>query len=239
MNIIWVTETQDSDLDGIQDDQGFTDLLTAEGHTVDVRLDYWSELDLEPNKVDELNAADLVIVSRSVSSGNFDESDEPALWNSVTAPMIQMSTYLVRANRWLWVNTNDVNDVDALLMAVDTSHPVFDGVTLEMGTIVIAYDNTVSGGLTTFPSTIDVGNGTLIAQTFGIDCAAIVEWDAGVEMYPGLGAIAGGPRMFFACGSHEEDAAGVDVGPQGGYNLTADGELMFRNAVNYMLSAGQ
>jgi len=70
-----------------------------------------------------------------------------------------------------------------------------------------------------------------------MDCAAIVEWDAGVEMYPG-GAIVGGPRMLFAAGSHEQDAAGVDVGPQGGYNLTAEGKQMFLNAINYMVSAG-
>jgi len=234
-NIIWVTTTRDVDADGVQDDQGFIDLLTAEGHNLDVRLDYWNELDLEPNKVDELNAADLVIVSRSTSSGDHDDGDEPALWNSVTSPMILTTAYLVRTSKWVWMETDDVTQVDAILMALDTSHPVFDGVTFEADNIVIAYDNTVSAGLTSFPATIDVGNGTLIAQPLGIDSAAIVEWDAGVEMYPGSGAVAGGPRMFLACGSHEKDAGGVVVGPHGAYNLTADGEQMLRNAIAYML----
>ena len=179
----------------------------------------------------------LVIVSRSVSSGDHDDGDEPALWNSVTSPMILTTAYIVRSSKWVWMETDDVSQVDAILMALDTTHPVFDGVTFEADNIVIAYDNTVSAGLTSFPATIDVGNGTLIAQTLSVDSAAIVEWDAGVEMYPGSGAVAGGPRMFLACGSHEKDAGGVVVGPQGAYNLTADGAIMFRNAIAYMLPA--
>ena len=39
--------------------------IRIHGRTVDARIHYWSELDLEPTKVDELNAPDLVSVSRS------------------------------------------------------------------------------------------------------------------------------------------------------------------------------
>jgi hypothetical protein len=231
-NIVWVTETVDDDADGIQDDQAWIDWLAAEGHTVDVRRDYWLELD--PNKVDELNAADLVIVSRGATSGGYDEGDEPALWNSVTSPLITLNCYLTRTNRWLWMDTTATEHADDILMAVDTTHPVFDGVTFEMGSMVIFLDNTVGTGLATFVGSTDVGNGTLIAQRLSADQAWIAEWPAGVEFFAGSGQIAGGPRMLFVAGTQEGDIAVVS-NPQGAWNLTADGEIMFRNAINYML----
>jgi hypothetical protein len=228
-NIAWVTETVDDDADGIQDDQAWIDWLEAEGHTVDVRRDYWLELD--PNKVDELNAADLVIVSRGATSGGYDEGDEPALWNSVTSPLITLNCYLTRTNRWLWMDTTATEHADDILMAVDTTHPVFDGVTFEMGNMVIFLDNTVGTGLATFVGSTDVGNGTLIAQRLSADQAWIAEWAAGVEYFAGSGQIAGGPRMLFVAGTQEGD----QLNPQGAWNLTAEGEIMFRNAIAYML----
>jgi hypothetical protein len=137
------------------------------------------------------------------------------------------------------MNNSEFVNADDILMATDASHPVFDGVELIDGMMVLAYDNTVSGGCVTFAGTTDVGNGTLIAQGVGGDYTAIAEWEAGVEMFPG-GAIAGGPRMLFIAGSWEKDCAGVaTVGPQGGYNLLADGKKMYLNAISYMASAGQ
>jgi len=119
-------------------------------------------------------------------------------------------------------------------MALDTTHPVFDGVTFEMGNMVVFLDNTVGTGLSTFVVGTDVGNGTLIAQTLGNDWAWIAEWAAGVEFYAGSGHTAGGPRMLFVAGTEEI----VGTTPQGAWNLTAEGEKVFRNAINYMLSAG-
>jgi len=79
--IIWVTETRDTDSDGIQDDQAFIDLLEAEGHTVDAQLGYWMSLD--GAKVAALNNADLIVVSRACHSGNYDETGEALEWNAV------------------------------------------------------------------------------------------------------------------------------------------------------------
>jgi hypothetical protein len=234
-NIIWVAITQDHDEDGVQDDLAWIDWLEAEGHTVDVRLDYWGQLDLEPNKVDELNAADLIIFSRTTSSGHHDEGDEPALWNSVTTPIMLMNAYLVRTNRWLWMNTGSVEDADDILMALDPTHPLFDGVNFEMGNMLIFLDNTVGNGQATFPVGTDVGNGTLIAQRLSADQAWIAEWPAGVEFYAGSGQIAGGRRMLFVAGAMEVD--GPPPTTYGGWNLTAEGEKVFRNAINYLVPA--
>ncbi|MHC4500734.1 MAG: LamG-like jellyroll fold domain-containing protein, partial [Planctomycetota bacterium] len=235
-NITWVTSTRDYDLDGVQDDQGWIDWLTAEGHTVDVRIDYWNYLDLEPNKVDELNAADLVIISRSVGSGAHDDGNEPTLWNSVTTPLITMNCFLARSLRWRWMDTTTYAIGDYIMLVSDTSHPVFDGVTFEGDNMVICLDNTVGSGTSTFVGGIDVGNGTLIAQTLGPNLAWIAEWSTGVEFYAGSGQTAGGRRMLFTAGTQEQRAPDP-LSAWGAFNLTAEGEQMFRNAIAYMLPA--
>ncbi|MFZ2145748.1 MAG: PA14 domain-containing protein [Sedimentisphaerales bacterium] len=229
-NIVWVTVTSDDDADGAQDDQAWIDWLEAEGHNVDARIDYWTELDA--SKVDELNAADLVIVSRSTHSSDFSNGDEPTLWNSVTSPLILMNAYIARSGKWQWMNTTSLADADDILLALDTTHPLFDGVSFEMDNMVIFLDNTVGSGLTTFIGSIDVGNGTLIAQRSSADQAWIAEWAAGVEFYAGSGQIAGGPRMFFAAGTMETADPPT---PQGAWNLTADGEKILHNAIKMML----
>ncbi len=231
-NIVWVTVTSDDAADGAQDDQAWIDWLEAEGHNVDARLDYWTELDA--SKVDELNAADLVIVSRSTHSGDFTNDDETTLWNSVTSPLILMNVYIVRSSRWMWMDTTSQEDADDIIVASDPAHPLFDGVSFEEDNLVIFLDNSVGSGMNTFTGSNDVGNGTLIAQRLSADQACIAEWEAGVEFYAGSGQTAGGPRMLFAAGTMETADPPT---PQGAWNLTADGEIMFRNAVNMMLPA--
>jgi len=80
-----------------------------------------------------------------------------------------------------------------------------------------------------FANSTDVGNGTLIAKRADNDQIWIAEWQIDQEFYPGSGHFAGGPRLYFASGSAED----VD----GRYNLNADGEKMFLNAVRYMLGS--
>ena len=97
--------------------------------------------------------------------------------------------------RWNWIRsdlvTNNTAVVDA--EAVDPNHPVFRGVPLtslylrDSGAIVNAVqivDPTVGTGITSFPATMDMGNGRLIAKPAGLAMGWIVEWDAGVEFYP-------------------------------------------------------
>ncbi len=239
-NIVWVSEAVDVDADGVQDDQGGIDWLLTEGYNVDVQLDNWKTLD--DDKIAALNAADLVIISRSSNSGNYIDGDEPTQWNSVTTPMIQMSAYLVRNNRWKWMDSGTAtnNTTDSVMEVLDASHPIFAGVTLGSAdpndpnapaNLVQAIDPNVGAGITSFIDTLDPGNGTLLATAPGADMAWIAEWDRGVEFYAGAGQIAGGPRMFFAGGTQE-----VGATPQGAWSFTAEGMLMFRNAVEYMIS---
>jgi len=237
-DIVLVNETYDTDGDGVQDDQALIDWLVAEGHNVDVQPDIW--VDLDPNEIALLDAADLVIMSRASNSGNYDDGDEPTQWNSVTTPLIQMSAYLVRSSRWRWIDSTSVTNVEGAVMeAVDASHPVFTYLDLASSNpddpnapavLLEASDPTIGTGQTSLIGTLDMGNGTLIAKGAGADAAWIAEWEAGVEFYAGSGQMPAAQRMMF-CGGTQE----VDATPQGAWNFTEAGADAFRNAINYML----
>ncbi len=96
--IVLVNEAHDYDGDGAQDDHQLVEWLEAEGHSIDVQHDNWTSLDA--GKIEVLNAADLIIVSRTCNSTLYDEGDEPIQWNSATTPLILMQALIVRSNRW-------------------------------------------------------------------------------------------------------------------------------------------
>ena len=69
-------------------DAGYTRLLASKGHTV-TRIISSGTPDTAT-----LNTADLVIVSRSVPSGHYQNEPSPADWNGITAPMIITGGYI-------------------------------------------------------------------------------------------------------------------------------------------------
>lgn len=220
--VIWVTDDSDGSNPPSPDDIGWADLLTAQGYTVDRRTGQpWRSLDAA--EIADLNAADLVIVSRDTDSGQYDDGSEPTDWNAITTPLMQMSQYLVRSSRWKWLNTGGISGTgDGVLEVIDTGHPIFQGVTLGAGdTVDIATSSTPLGDATS------AGNGQLLAIDPDNNGVAIAFWDTGTEFYSGAGQFAGGPRMFFGAGLDGNN-------PKAGYNLTADGELVFLNAVDFL-----
>jgi len=227
-NITLVTENHDEDADGIPDDQQLVDWLVAEGHVVDVQRDYWTAFGRTTSA--ELNSADLIIVSRTTSSGNYIDEDEPTKWNSLTVPLILMSAYPVRSSHWKWVDSTSVLGEGGapMLEAVDPGHPIFTNVPLDASNQVQIVDGAVGSGHTSFIDVADVGNGTLIATAEPNDLPWIVEWDAGVEFYAGAGEVPAGKRLMFLAGTQEPPTWGQ-------WNLTAEGEILFRNAISYML----
>ena len=224
--IIWVSGAFDDNGDGEPDDQEWIDLLEAEGYTVDQSFRNAEGNTLDDDKIAALEAADLIIFSRNSNSGDHDDGDEITQWNSITTPMINSSTHLIRSSRWLWLNTTALtNFSDSLIVIVEAAHPIFAGIS--DGVQILDGDV----GPSSFPSLNDVGNGTLLAQVDGTDEAWIATWEVGVEFYPGAGQFAGGPRMLFCAGSQE---GGGTIG-RGEMNLTPDGLKLFFNAVRYML----
>jgi hypothetical protein len=230
--IVYVTDSPDINGDGLMDDQSVIDWLTAEGYNVDARRGYWQTLDA--GKIAELNAADLVIASCGLSTGNYDDGDEPTQWNSLTTPMINFNSWLLRTSRWKWMNSGTaVKDAGAPLLKPDVpAHPIFAGVELDPNGLVAVLDASVDNGQTSFLQNIlDVGNGTLLATSVGTYTTAfIAEWAAGVEYYSGAAQFAGGPRMMFMATEQETGAPSR----QGAFNLTAAGQQILRNMISYL-----
>jgi len=241
--IIWVTDANiDRDVDGVQDDQQWINWLLAQNYDVDARPGYWMAIGGKDandanDYVGELNAAALVILSRTASSGDYNQEGEPALWNSVTAPMIALSAYHLRNTRWFWINSGDVQRSNISFMEVlELDHPIFADVEIDPDGLVEpvdpeAYSADLGYQGICFVNSLDMGNGKLLAKSLA-EMSWIAEWDAGVEFYADANAYAGGPRLMFAAGT--QDSAGAV--PQGAWNLTAAGEQMFLNAIEYMIS---
>ena len=66
-------------------DAGYTRLLREAGHNV-TRVVTIDNADTSPALLAQINAADLVILSRSVPSGHYQQNNETAFWNGITKP---------------------------------------------------------------------------------------------------------------------------------------------------------
>jgi hypothetical protein len=242
LKVIYVTSVKDNDQDGVQDDQSWIDWLTAQGYDVDARPGYWND-PLDANEIAELEAADLIIASRGMATGDYDGAETPK-WNALSTPILNTNAWMIRNNRWKWLDSGSaVKDAGApLMMVLETEHPIFAGVELDEDGLVEVLDPEVYSGHTSFLSNfLDPGNGTLLAQSLGIyNTAWIVEWPAGVEYYPGAGEIAGGKRLLFMAAT-QDDPYTVENGliaPVGVFNLTEAGRQMLLNAIAYLTARG-
>jgi hypothetical protein len=228
-NIVWISETN-ADADSVYFDQGWIDLLEAEGYTVDFRPGEW--MDLDTDKLATLESADLIIASRNSNSGNYaTDPTEVTQWNSIPTPLIMMTAYWCRNNRWLWINDTNINEYapEAMMQVVDSAHPVFEGIKPVDG-LVDVIDETVNDGQNSFILTNDVGNGMLIAQRADNQAVWIAEWAPDVEFYDGSGQIPAEKRMLFLAGGGGGQEAGS-------FNLNDEGTQIFLNAVKYMTGA--
>jgi beta-lactam-binding protein with PASTA domain len=238
--IIWVSDAHQTITGAATpDDQGWVDVLRAADYEVDYRpavswgVGYWQTLDTA--KLAALDAADLVIISRDTNSGAYaNDANEVTEWNNLKTPMILLNAYLVRSNRWLWVNSTDMGARQAYYMAkaVDPLHAVFDGVTLDDDEQVVWLDPAIAPGVSSYINTTDAGNGRVIAARPDNNCIVVAQWAAGVPFYSGCTQMPGDERMLFSAGT--EQTSGTNIG-YGVYNLTADGETMLLNAVAYMI----
>jgi hypothetical protein len=235
-------------------DAGYTRLLREAGHNV-TRAVTIENADTSPALLAQLNAADLVIISRSVPSGHYQANNETAFWNGLTRPVMILGAYINRggaANQRLGFMTGDaipdVNSNPVRLSIAQPSHPIFAGVATDTaGLMVNPYANMVfhtndpQRGISVITSAPTPG-GTILARIGTAGDAAfngmvIGEWQAGAVMSTSLpdgpSDVLGGRRLVFLTGSREA-AAGSTSEAAGIFDLTPDGARMFLNAVNYM-----
>jgi len=229
-------------------DKPYTDLLKTAGYNV-VRLVQTGTPDLSV-----VNAADLVIVSRSVASSSF-QNAAASTWNSVTAPMIVLNSYTARKSRMGYNTGSNIPDItgDITLTVTDPMHPIFAGVPLMIiggateATMVnpfagvVSYANgTLARGISVVTDPVD-DEATVLATISAagngpVGAVMIAEYPAGATLTHDGGAgndVLGGHRLLFLTGGRE--ANGISSETAGMYDLYDDGAMMFLNAVEYML----
>ncbi len=226
-------------------DIGYTQLLSANGHTV---TRFVTKNDPVQADADFLNGFDLVIIGRSVDSANYQQGNELAFWHStITRPVINMSGYTLRSSRLGFTTGTTIPDTAGTvgLEALVPSHPIFNGVALGAGNVMVnsyagiqTFGTNTQRGISVNTDALAAG-GTALARiaTAGdpaLNGMVIGEWAAGAVIY-GTNTLSN-RRLVFLSGSREHAAAPTSSQIAGIYDLSADGQLMFLNAVNYMAS---
>ncbi len=192
-----------------------------------------------------LNAADLVIISRSVNSGAYQTTDSTLGWNGITAPVMVMSGYIIRQSRLGFSTGATIPDTvgPVTLKVNDTSHPIFAGIsfdaantTLHAYADIVTYSNIVQRGISVVTDPMVAGATVLATVATESDPAVggpvLVEYPAGTTLADEGAEMLGGKRLLFLSGSREQVITGDGAGI---FDLEADGTRMFLNAVAYML----
>jgi hypothetical protein len=220
-------------------DVAYTQLLRANGHNV-TRFVTSGNPDAAL-----LNAFDLVIISRCVPSGDYQDAPETAAWHGLTAPTMVLGGYVLRANRLGFTTGNTIPDTTGpvRLTVNDTNHPVFAGIELDAARTmvnlyadVVSFNGTAQRGISVNTAAV-AGGGTVLATVGATGDPAfggmvIGEWPAGATKGNASANQLGGHRLVFLTGSRE--VSGLTSEGSGIYDLSADGAKLFLNAVNYM-----
>jgi len=263
LNIIWVSDqfpinTGTSDHDGGTSgvfgpgagpypDQGIISLLTGAGHTV-TRFNPSDATPLGVTELAGLNAADLIIIGKSILSAAFDTTGEILPWNTqIVKPMLVTTTFINRNSRLGWFTGSTQPDVVTNpLTFPNPSAPVSSYI---IGSVALNGSTTVNSATeavvfappvtstdtrgTTLITDPVVPGATLIASAATPNSTFIASWPAGTALQ-GLaaGENLSGYRMQFLVGNREPATAPDNgVGNAGFENLTPDGEAMFLRAV--------
>ena len=262
LDIAWVSfhaadnmPSADAATDGFTEapDKGYTDLLMNAGHDV-TRIVGSAAPD-----VSQLNTFDLVMISRSNNSGNFQTAASSAAWSSIEAPTIHLGGYAIRGGtgggaRLGFTTGETIPDTTGPvnLTINNTSHPIFTGVARDAGNVMVDVyadlvpmpfaPNTVQRGISVNTNALTSG-GTLLASLPSMTTAdppgqvgmVIGEFPAGTTMSNGSMDVQQGHRLVFLTGSREQDITSQGAGI---YDLSATGATMLLNAVNYMGGLG-
>jgi hypothetical protein len=229
-------------------DAGYTRLLAELGHTVTRVLSSGAP------DVGFLNTFDLVMISRSVPSGDYQSAASTQAWNTeLTVPTIIMGGYLLRDSRLGFTAGGTMPDTSGTvrLTVNDPVHPIFEGIALDTGNIMlndyagpVTFNEIPQRGISVNANEV-AGGGTVLA-TIGTEGdnafggMVIGEWPAGAIMGNVTTNMLGGPRLVFLSGSREHGAnpelgtPGLTAHGAGIYDLTTDGAQLLANAIHYM-----
>jgi hypothetical protein len=134
------TSSQAANIILVTDFEGTTDVpfvnhLTNAGHSVTATNQRYRTLDTI--KIAELNAADLVIISRNTNSGDYaTDAAEVASWDAITTTVWLGSGFIARNSRWNWVDsaaTVAYNGDITAQNATAGAHPLYASLTPSVG----------------------------------------------------------------------------------------------------------
>ncbi|MFC6859502.1 DUF4998 domain-containing protein [Zunongwangia atlantica] len=186
--------------------------------------------------IDMLNNADLIIIGRSGSSGDFG-GDQKTYWNSLTAPLILNTQWAARSNRLNWFDnagnpiayTPGNDDIVNAHLPIPTDLVFNDINIMENNSIpwlhtpvnLLYLNNPTNGEIlaSSLPGDADNENGGAIL---------FVRFSADTEFYDGAGESAAGIRTYFGFGS---DVDGTSYY----FPLTEQAKQVYLNEINRML----
>jgi hypothetical protein len=227
------------------DDQTVLDILIEEGYDVRRGLDYSGELSAE--KLDSVNGADLVIFSRNGSTAGHGEA-EPVMqqWADVAAPILSLSPWIMRNNRWRWINSDALSCAgsDSIAIPEDAqNHPIYAGVDVSSGLLEVLEPNRTRNEkfapVDASQNPVDAGMGTILALDPTDEGIIAAEWEEGVLFYEGgniMAPYAGSNRMWLGFVT-EGDNCKVEPNVMSAFNGNDDARTIFLNAVAYMMGA--
>ena len=251
-DIVWVHQMrgQEGEGSGVTPDAGagtleweddlWRALLEDAGHNI-IAHDRFDDLTSNPEEIDILNSGDIVIFSRDTNSGDYNDPDEQEAWTEgVTDPMIILTPFVVRANRWDMTASSGIVETNkdegiGPLEAIVPDHPIFAGVLdasneAEIWDVEALGDDDSIDFLNVFDEDGMVGDGTVLAIETSLELPWIIHWEAESEFHEDsvLGFTAGGPRLYYSVGSDD------DPNSWGEKNTTAAGDQILLNAIDWM-----
>ncbi|MHC4207109.1 MAG: DUF3616 domain-containing protein, partial [Planctomycetota bacterium] len=180
-----------------ESERGYTEFLQEiyRGN-VDVQIDAdrYDE-DLSDKKKLELEAADLIIVSRDLSSADYNDDSE--FWNGLAVPILNHNIKLARSDdhkRWDWLAGDDISTGAFTDLAVAyADDEIFAGVDTSSGFVEIF----ASGKEIDHSDQASAGSGTVVATLNGT--VVIARWLGSETLYyNGSHYAPGAARVFFA-----------------------------------------
>lgn len=227
--ILWISEGNSESSDT---DRSIIELLRANGYTVYLDTELPSRttgasladdgpLFFPRQRIAEL--VDLIIFSRDTDPSKYTDA---AGWNEINTPMMVLNPNVITSANFNWVATAAVSDTTNDFAPLDFDDPVLAGIASSPATFALT-DTT-----TTILDIAGAGNG----EAIGFDTASdlwIARWAPDTIFYSGGGVNTGGWKTFFAAG----DA--TTAGTLGSNNLTAEGQLIFLNAVEDLIARSQ
>lgn len=263
--VIFVTNKEwlEFDTDGNYADSYFVSDLEASGYDVFV-TPYSNYGTIDATEAAALEMADLVILGRGISSGDFDDADD-IVWEQLTTPVVLMSNYVGRANRLGYYRSNDVQDFarkeiysanlgernDAIYTGISAGADNTIAYAEENLGIVIADESQISGKVLLSLAgegkayRIDSESGALVDSFELVDFnenVLMARWSPGDSMYmasadlPGFNStVPAGYRTYMTVGHDREYDTDINARIRDYYSLTDAGNTLFQNELDYLI----